>query len=276
MRYLVSTFTITAVLFISSCRDEDDTPRSVLGGPSQDLELGMQVRDEIESNPSQFPIMPESTEDQINAYNFLRNQILTPILADDDVKLADQFAYQEVKIIADTTVLNAFATPGGYIYVYAGLILYLDELDHLVGVLGHEIAHAERRHSMKQLEKQYGISILLAIITGSSESQLTEIAAQIAGTTAALAFSRSDEAEADEFAVKYTESTDYACNGVAGFFEKLTEQGGSRVPEFLSTHPNPENRVNDINAFADDINCSKTLNPNTDYDQFKQWILNGL
>ena len=64
------------------------------------------------------------------------------------------------------------------------------------------------------------------------------------------------EAEADEYSVYYLCDTDYAANGTAGFFEKLSEEGGVGVPEFLSTHPSPENRVEDINALAEDLGCS--------------------
>jgi predicted Zn-dependent protease len=172
--------------------------------------------------------------------------------------------------------LNAFATPGGYIYVYAGLILYLETEDHLVGVIGHEIAHAERRHSVKQLEKQYGVSLLLSVVAGQSASQLTQIAGQIAGTIAGLAFSRGAETEADEFAVKYTKDTDYACNGVAGFFQKLEDENAPRPPEFLSTHPNPDTRIEDINNVANALGCDKTEKADANYSQFQQWVLAGI
>lgn len=271
-------FPILLISILVSCKKEDDTPGSILGGPNQDLKLGQQVAAEIESNPAEYPIMPEQTEDQKKAYEYLRNNIISPLLQSDDVKLAEEygFPYLEAKIIADDNVLNAFCTPGGFIYVYSGLIKYLEVEDHLVGVLGHEIAHAERRHSIKQLEKQYGLSIILSIVAGDGSSQLAQIAGNIAGTGAILAFSRSAESEADEFAVKYTSDTEYACNGVAGFFEKISEEGGSGPPEFLSTHPSPDKRVEDINELANELGCNKNNNPNADYAQFKQWVANGM
>lgn len=267
---------MSSIAILSSCKDEDDTPGSIFFSIEDDKQLGAQVAQEIANDPAQFPIMPENTQDQINAYNYLRNNILAPILASSDVQLADEFAYSQVKIIADDQTLNAFATPGGYIYVYAGLIAYLDVEDHLVGVLGHEIAHAERRHSIKQLEKQYGLSLLLSIVAGEQSSQLTQIAGQIAGTLAGLAFSRDAETEADEFAVKYTSETPYACNGVAGFFQKLEDQNAASPPQFLSTHPNPDTRIEDINTVANDIGCDKTEKADADYAQFQEWVRNGL
>ncbi len=275
---LIFIFSISSVVLFSSCKDEDDTPGSILGGPNQDLELGMQVRDEIESDPAQFPIMPEVTDAQKNAYNYLRNNILAPITNASDVVLDDEydFPYEDIKIIADTNTLNAFATPGGFIYVYAGLIRFLEVEDHLAGVLGHEIAHAERRHSIKQIEKQYGLSIILSILAGEESSQLTQIAGQIAGSLAGLAFSRDAESEADEFAVKYNSETPYSCDGVAGFFQKLEELGSGSPPEFLSTHPNPDTRIEEIDQVANDLNCDRTQNAQADYAQFQQWVLEGL
>ena len=78
------------------------------------------------------------------------------ILASGEVAYADEFDW-ETHFIQDDEVLNAFAAPGGYIYVYTGLMRYLEEEDQLAGVLGHEIAHAANRHSTEQLTKQYGI-----------------------------------------------------------------------------------------------------------------------
>ena len=95
------------------------------------------------------------------------------------------------------------------------------------------------------------------MILGEDASQLENAVGQIAGTGAVLAFSRGAESEADEFSVEYLATTRYACNGAASFFQKLIDGGqGGGTPEFLSTHPNPDNRVADINAKATSLSCS--------------------
>ncbi|WP_245826949.1 M48 family metalloprotease [Reichenbachiella faecimaris] len=170
--------------------------------------------------------------------------------------------------IIDADVLNAFATPGGFIYVYTGLIKYLDTADDLAGVMGHEIAHASERHSSDQMKQQVGLQLLSQIILGeASNSQLAQLATGFFG----LKFSRDDEAESDEHSVIYLSDTEYACNGAATFFEKLTAEGQAGGPEFLSTHPSPTSRVADINAKANDINCStdKIKESGMSYDDFK-------
>src|SRR5699024_7574846 len=107
-----------------------------------DKQLGLQVKEEIANNPTEFPILSE--EEYPEAYEYL-NGIVDRILSSEDIGYRDEFAW-EVYII-DKDVLNAFAVPGGYIYVYTGLIKYLDKEDDLAGVLAHEIAHVDQRHS---------------------------------------------------------------------------------------------------------------------------------
>ncbi|REE01280.1 M48 family metallopeptidase [Marinoscillum furvescens] len=233
---------------------------SLLFSPSDDRALGKQVSEEIAANPQEYPLLSEAQYPA--AYRYL-NAMRDRILASNDVDYLKEFAW-ELKIIRDDDMLNAFATPGGYIYVYTGLIKYLDNADDLAGVMGHEIAHADRRHSIKQLEKRYGINLLLSIALGQDPSQLAQIAAQLAGTGAILKFSRDAEEEADEYSVKYLADTEYACNGAATFFAKLLNEGkAGGTPEFLSTHPSPKSRVSDINELASKINCETALTNET-------------
>ena len=155
-----------------------------------------------------------------------------------------------MKIIDDDETLNAFCAPGGYIYVYTGLIKYLDSEDQLAGVMGHEMAHAALRHSTRQMTKVYGLSALYAVISGKSEPGQLE---QIALGLISLRFSRDHETEADTWSVKYLCPTDYNAAGAAGFFEKM--EGRPSPPEFLSTHPDPGNRVESIKAQRMNFGC---------------------
>lgn len=224
-----------------------------------DIQLGAQVSKEIESDPSKYPLLNE--QKYARAYSYL-NAIRDRILDSGEVTYKDKFSWK-LKIIQNDTVLNAFATPGGHIYVYTGLIKYLDKEDDLAGVLGHEIAHADQRHSIRQLQQVYGVQILLSIALGNSPSQLAQIAAGLAGNLGSLKFSRDHEKEADEYSVIYLAKTQYQCNAAYSFFQKLLdEQKAGQVPQFLSTHPNPEDRVDDINKKAQEIGCStKPWNP---------------
>jgi len=136
--------------------------------------------------------------------------------------------------------------------------------------MGHEIAHADKRHSTTNLTKKYGVSLLLDVVFGRNSSGLSGIAKDIAGGLGALSFSRATESEADAFSVEYLSKTNYQCSGAAGFFQKIETQGGNSTPVWLSTHPSPDNRVTAINAKAAELGCSTTVNTNlADYQAFK-------
>ena len=126
-----------------------------------------------------------------SAYSFIRG-LKDSILNTGEIDYRNEFAWQ-VYIIEDDTSLNAFATPGGYLYFYTGLIKYLQNEDDLMGVMGHEIAHADKRHLVQQLQREYGVNLLLSIALGEQPDQ----AAQILNSLGSLKFSRNNETEAD-------------------------------------------------------------------------------
>ncbi|GAA4837145.1 M48 family metalloprotease [Algivirga pacifica] len=265
MRRVFRYAAIVALAVLGAC-DSNILDEPLVAFPvSKDIELGAQVANEIASNPDQYPILDENTHPE--AYTYLRN-MLNEVLASDDIKYRDKFAYDQIKIIHDDEILNAFATPGGYIYVYTGLIKYLNTEDHLVGVLGHEIAHAERRHSIQNLQTQMGLQVLLDIVLGENQNAITDVLTNLT----ALTFSRTMEAEADEYSVQYLADGKYQCNGAAGFFEKIVNEGGQEPPEFLSTHPSSSSRVEDINKLADELGCDKELLAPVSYEDFKAML----
>ncbi len=235
-----------------------------LFSPDYDVKLGKQVSAEIASDPKQFPVLPEKGNEEV--YRYVRG-ISKNIVNSGKVKYRDKFAW-EVKIIDDDKTLNAFCTPGGYIYVYTGLIKFLDSEDQLAGVLGHEIAHADMRHSTRQLTKVYGISALLELVRKDPNPSTVE---QIAFGLLNLKFSRSHEKEADGQSVVYLCNSQYHAAGAAGFFKKM-EGKGSNPPEFISTHPNPGNRVEAIEKKAKQLGCSGGKTRQTEYQRIKRLL----
>ena len=237
IKKLSYSFLFIALIPFMGCKDGGINLFSL----QKDIDLGKQVEAEIASNPSEYPLLSESQYPE--AYGHLR-RITQTLLNSGEVSHKDDFEWNTY-IIQDDNVLNAFCTPGGYIYVYTGLIKYLDQESHLAGVMGHEIAHADRRHSTDAMTRQYGVSILLQIALGENPGALTQLATQIAE----LSYSRKAESEADDYSVLYLTPTEFQGNGAAGFFQKLLDQGqGGGTPTFLSTHPSPDNRVENINA----------------------------
>ena len=239
--------TLTTTLFTNSCSEGGGIN---LFSIEDDKALGAQVAAEIAADPATYPLLSETTYSE--AYGLI-NDIRDRILNSGAVAHEDDFVW-ELHIINDDNVVNAFCTPGGYIYIYTGLIRYLDDEAQLAGVLGHEMAHADLRHTTDQLTEIYGVSLLLSIVLGSDPNLLGDIAT----TLASLAFSRDDESQADEYSVIYLCPTDYYAAASAEFFEKVEAEGGVDIPEFLSSHPSPENRIGDILAKYEELGCSGT------------------
>ncbi|MFT5723194.1 MAG: putative Zn-dependent protease [Bacteroidia bacterium] len=236
---------LTFSIGLNGCKDEDGNKKGInLFTLQDDIDFGAQVAGEIESDPTSFPILDSAMYPE--AYAHL-SRITDTILNSGKVEHRDDFVWQ-TKIIHDDSTLNAFCTPGGYIYVYTGLIKFLSSEDELAGVMGHEIAHADERHSTEALSKQYGTDVLFAILFGNDQGTLAQVAKGMIG----LKYSRNNESEADMRSVDYLYPTLYDARGAARFFEKIIDLGGSGGPEFLSTHPNPENRVADIISYWED------------------------
>lgn len=261
-------FASALIVTIGSCSKDDDGVECELipfnaFTVTQDKELGLQVEAQIAAAPTEYPILAESQNP--SAYAYLKG-IRDKILNSGNVKYKTDFDWK-LYIIKDDNTLNAFCTPGGNIYVYTGLIKFLDTEDDLAGVMGHEIAHADKRHSSKSMTTQYGVEAVLKIVLGTGDPNLlTQIASQLGS----LKYSRCHESEADAASVDYLSGTSYRCNAAATFFQKLEAQGSSGTPVFLSTHPAPANRIEDINKRAADKGC-KTTGNTTDaaYQTFK-------
>ena len=165
-----------AILFAFACDENDNF---VIFSADNDVQLGQQVHNEIVNSPDYEILSPNQYS---QAYNYLYS-IRDAILNSGEIAYKDEFEWN-LYILKDDGIQNAFAVPGGNIYIYTGLIKYLDNADDLAGVMGHEMAHADLRHTVRNLQKVYGVNILLAIALGQDPSQLEQIAAQIAGTLA--------------------------------------------------------------------------------------------
>jgi predicted Zn-dependent protease len=174
------------------------------------------------------------------------DRIKRTILGTGKVAYDKEFAW-EVFIVKNDKVLNAFATPGGYLYFYTGLINFCSNEAELAGVMAHEVAHAANRHSSSQMTKVLGLQVVKAIVFGNDTSSLKSYTADLAIGASALKFSRDDEYAADKHAVDYLYNTEYHAPELAQFFVKMQNQSRVKPPEFLSTHPSDDNRIKKIN-----------------------------
>ena len=150
------------------------------------------------------------------------------------------------KVIDDSTTVNAFALPGGYVYVYTGLLLRADNEAEVIGVMAHEVGHVVCKHGVRRLSTIYGYQILIAIALGKNPDQLQQMAADILGGLGMLKYGRENEFEADRCGIKYLYALGYDPKAFIAFFEKLegiSQRSPSKVDKWLSTHPQTNDRI---------------------------------
>jgi predicted Zn-dependent protease len=161
--------------------------------------------------------------------------------------------------VLDSPTVNAMALPGGYIYVTRGLLAHLNSEDQLAAVLGHEIGHIAARHAARRAwQQQLGQGLLLggAIlgqqVLGLPAEQMLNLGS-MAAQVIFLRYSREDELDADRLSVEYSSLASYRAEDVVGFFRalsRITEKEGQGLPNFLSTHPDPGDRLTRVKQLA--------------------------
>ncbi|MEO8208989.1 MAG: M48 family metalloprotease [bacterium] len=214
-----------------------------------DVKMGKDLNQQIQQEPQQFPMLKSNPEvkDYVSR--------LGKYVLDNSkyIQYKNVFPY-EFDVIDDDSTVNAFSIPGGYIYIYTGLIKFLDNEAALTGVIGHEIAHAERRHMTQRLTSYYGVSTILSLVLGSNPNQFGEIAANLFVGLGFLANSRSDEIEADDYSIKYLTGTKYYPGAITFFFDKIKEEQRRKgetpgdLDRLLATHPLPQDRIDNVKS----------------------------
>lgn len=234
--------------------------------PEQDIELGKRSAQQI---AQQVPI--------------LRDERITAYVQELGKRLAARapghpFTYQ-FAVIA-TKEINAFALPGGYIFVNAGTLAAAKNEGELAGVIAHEIAHVALRHGTNQASKAYvaqrGIDILRTIAGGNRNAD--EIIKTVGGTGANmvfLKFGRTAETQADIEGVHIMAGAGYDPRDMANFFKTLQQRSGQRTPEFLSDHPDPGNRIATINQEMQKMRVSQNAVRNSNEFQQAKALLTG-
>jgi predicted Zn-dependent protease len=182
----------------------------------------------------------------------------------------------EFHVVNDAAV-NAFALPGGFIYVTRGLLAHMNSEAELASVLGHEVGHVTARHSVQQISKAQLATLGLGIgsVLSSDVAQFAGIASQGLGVLF-LKYGRDAETQADDLGFKYALGLNYDVREMANVFQTLNRAsqvggGGGRLPEWLSTHPNPETRVTRTQERLDTLQSS-LANSQVGRDEFLSQI----
>jgi len=156
----------------------------------------------------------------------------------------------ECSLLADPETINAFALPGGPVFITAALFNRLQTEGQLAGVMGHEIAHVVARHSAQRIAKQEltqgltGAVVIASYDPDNPNSARTAQMAALVGSLVNMRYGREDELESDRLGVRFMADAGYNPNAMVQVMEILAESSeGGGQPEFFSTHPNPENRI---------------------------------
>lgn len=147
-------------------------------------------------------------------------------------------------LLADPNTVNAFALPGGQVFITAALFSRLQNEDQLAGVLGHEVGHVVARHSAERIAvEQRNQGLVSGVLIGAGGDMSMAQIAQVVASSVSMKYGREQELQSDDLGVRFMAEAGYDPNALISVMDILEEaSGGSRVPEFQSTHPSPENR----------------------------------
>ncbi|HYW06971.1 MAG TPA: M48 family metallopeptidase [Longimicrobium sp.] len=205
-------------------------------GTQQEVQLGADYSRQIEQ---QLPMVRDQAS--LQYLNNLGRQLAAA---------ADPRGIPYTFRIVNSDAINAFAVPGGFIYINRGTIERSANLSELVGVLSHEIAHVAERHSLEQMERAQGANTLVSILYGGvlrrNPGAVEQVAVQGVGSAVFAGYTRDAEREADRGAVTVMVRTGYNPNGLATFFQTLmteNQRNPGRVAQWFATHPTTQERI---------------------------------
>jgi len=216
----------------------------------QEVQMGQQEAQQVNA---QLPMVQDAV---INSYVSALGQRIAHTTSRADLDW--QFG------VVNSDVVNAFALPGGYVYVNRGVLERASNMSEVAGVLGHEIEHVVRRHSVKQMEQAQGANVGVGIVcalTGVCQSGLAQAAINVGGTAVFAKFSRTDEIQADEGGFNNVIRAGISPRGMYTFFQKLLaeeqQSGGGNASAWFADHPGTEDRIADIQRMLNQVPSSQ-------------------
>ncbi len=241
-RHRLFVLPVLALIAAAACAVNPVTGRRqlMLVSPERELELGREADTGITASYGLYG------EEELGFYLDELGQRMARICHRPEL----EFSFK----ILDTPVINAFAVPGGFVYVTRGILAYLNSEAELTGVLGHELGHITARHTAQRLSQATvaGLGIGLGSMFSETFSRYSQVAEAGVGLLM-LSFSRANEREADRLGVEYSSAAGWDAAEMAAFFatlERMSPKRGGGLPDWFSTHPAPEERVDNVRRMA--------------------------
>ena len=240
---------IIAVLFagFALCKYYSNSQFNEITGETQHVSITPEQ--EIALGVNSLPAMIEQyggLHPDAEAQKFVK-MVGQRIVAQSDAK---QTPYQyDFHLLYDPKVINAFALPGGQVFITQALFNELESEDQLAGIFGHEIGHVVARHGAERIAKQELTQGLTGAAVIASGDYQTAQAAQMIASLVNMSYGRDQELESDDLGVRFMIGAGYDPEALVSVMQILEKaSGGQKQPEFMSTHPSPENRVGKIRA----------------------------
>lgn len=227
----------------------------------QDKDFGKAIDEAINNRPDLFPILNESQYSEAYIYLYaMRDDILIA----PQINFKDRYEWQ-LKIIDNDSVVNAFCNPGGYIYIYTGLLKFMDKSDYVAGLVAQMIAQCDQRQTIASLTNLYGTQKLMAVANNTASAEDID---NIMEQMTALYYDIDQKKIADNYAVDYLRITKYACNSTALMMQHFN-QSSQQSTLYSNTYAPFQNRIDQISTIVSDYGCSvdtwHSLGDNGDY-----------
>lgn len=216
-----------------------DTLGALFVTEQDEAKLGSQFDAELRTKTSEYPVFQANTVRKQQFAEYV-NGVFRKVLA--NVPSDQKPGYDFKLTIVDKPVINAFAVPGGYVYLYTGIVDSMQSESELAGVLAHEVSHVTRHHYRDAMIQTLGINIIADAVAGGDSSALKSFVKGAFTTLAALKVSRENESEADTYGTRYIGYAGWDPYGISDFFSRMPNEGIA----WLSTHPAPDSRVQDV------------------------------
>ena len=249
----IAAFSILSYCASKSFNPYTDEEQYVAMTKEQEIALGLQAVPEMEQ---QF-----GGEDPDQQAQALLDEVCANLIQANSLQ-ETEYPF-ECTLLADPETINAFALPGGQVFITAAIFDQLGNEDQLAGVMGHEIGHAVARHSAEQMAKVQltqgltGAAVIATYDPDNPSTQQTAAVAALIGQVVNMKFGRDDELQSDVLGVRYMANAGYNPCEMLTVMQILAEAGGGGgQPEFFSTHPNPENRMENIRAAIEETGNS--------------------
>jgi predicted Zn-dependent protease len=200
---------------------------------SQEVAIGQGMAEQLSQTEKSLPD---------SAWQAYLNQVGQKIVA-----VCDRKDLQYRFTVVQDDQVNAFASPGGYVYFYTGLLRQMDNEAELAAVMAHEISHVVGRHGIKRLQMVLGVSLAYELAAGDKNSKALETAVGVGMNLVSAQYSRDDERQADDYGMTYMIRAGYDPNGMVTMFNKLAALGGSGSADvfekMLASHPDTQDRI---------------------------------